>query len=249
MSLIDKFIKVKKESMVKSFKAGEEADLLGRKAARLDSKKDKTKDEIEQVRELRKEAEKLRTQQVQARVFSNNMGVGERIIQCYFTYKLASLACHTLVGLVGGYTYATHGQTIGTAVTKSIDRAVGKMTDKVMEQSPEERQDINQARAEMIEQTLDSFEKMSKQAEEQGLTKEGELLLSDEDKMRIKELADISRDFENAQQAEQYAAKCKELGLDYNEAMTAFQQDKTFSEIERDITIERIAEAKHERSM
>lgn len=51
------------------------------------------------------------------------------------------------------------------------------------------------------------------------MTKEGEPLLSDDDKERLQELADISRDTQNEQQAEQYAAKCQELGLDYNDAL------------------------------
>ena len=68
---------------------------------------------------------------------------------------------------------------------------------------------------------------MSQQAQEQGLTKEGEPLLSDDDKERLQELADISRDTQNEQQAEQYAAKCQELGLDYNDALIAFKEDRT----------------------
>ena len=54
-----------------------------------------------------------------------------------------------------------------------------------------------------------------------------EPILTDEDKQKIQELADISRDTENEQQAEQYAAKCQELGLDYNDALIAFKEDRT----------------------
>ena len=75
------------------------------------------------------------------------------------------------------------------------------------------------------------------------MTKEGEPLLTDEDKEKIQDLAAISRDTENEQQAEQYAAKCQELGLDYTEALTAFRQDKSLDTVQNDIEKERENEA------
>ena len=244
MGFMDKLIEAKKKATVQAFKAGDEADQLGRKAAKLDKKPDKTKEESEQVRELRKEAAKLREQQEQARALNNRMSLGEKILRCYFTYKLASLACRTLVGLAGGYDRSA-GYQMANAVTNGIDNMSEKLADRIEEQA-ERSENPDQARAQMIEETLESFERMSQEAQEQGLTREGEPLLSDEDKQKIQELADISRDSENEQQAEQYAAKCKELGLDYNEALTAFQQDKTFDEVSRDVTIDREAEIKQE---
>ena len=243
MGFMDKLIEAKKKATVQAFKSGEEADTLGRKAAKLEKKPDKTKEESEQVRQLRKEAEKMREQQEQARALGNRMSLGEKILRCYFTYKLASLACRTLVGLAGGYDRG--GYAMANAVTNGIDNMSEKLADRIEEQA-ERSENPDQARAQMIEETLESFERMSQEAQEQGLTREGEPLLSDEDKQKIQELADISRDSENEHQAEQYAAKCQELGLDYNEAMTAFQQDKTFDEVSRDVTIDREAEIKQE---
>ena len=243
MSMLDRMKEIGNKATVKAFKLGEEADTLGRKAAKLDKKPNKTKEEEGQARELRKEAVRLREQQEQARQLTKGMGLGEKILRCYFAYKMASLFCHTLVGIAGGYAYNQHRDDIGRAVTDGIDRAADKMADNIMEQTNGEGQDINEERARMIEQTLESFEHMSQQAQEQGLTSVNEPLLTDEDKQKIQELADISRDTENEQQAEQYAAKCQELGLDYNEAKTAFEQDKTFDTVQNEVEKQQEKEA------
>ena len=237
-----------KAATVKAFTLGEEADALGRKAAKLEQKKDKTKEESEQVKELRKQAERVRQQQEQAKALSRNMGLGEKILRCYFAYKMASLACHTLVGLAGGY---ERDQAIGRAITGSIDRAADRLTDNIIDRTNSEEgeeRDINERRAQMIEQTLESFQHMSDQAAEQGLTEPDAPLLPEADRARIQELADISRDTENPQQAELYASKAQELGLDYEEALTAFRQDNDAPEIEREReNQERTAEAEKEK--
>lgn len=225
MSMLDRMKEIGNKATVKAFKLGEEADTLGRKAAKLDKKPDKTKQEEAQARELRKEAVRLREQQEQARQITQGVGLGEKILRCYFAYKMASLLCSTIVGLTGNY--YDRDRAIGHAVASGIDRAADKLADNIVEQTQGEGQDINEERAKLIEQTIESFEKMSQQAQEQGLTKEGEPLLSDDDKERLQELADISRDTQNEQQAEQYAAKCQELGLDYNDALIAFKEDRT----------------------
>lgn len=225
MSMLDRMKEIGNKATVKAFKLGEEADTLGRKAAKLDKKPDKTKQEEAQARELRKEAVRLREQQEQARQITQGVGLGEKILRCYFAYKMASLLCSTIVGLTGNY--YDRDRAIGHAVASGIDRAADKLADNIVEQTQGEGHDINEERAKLIEQTIESFEKMSQQAQEQGLTKEGEPLLSDDDKERLQELADISRDTQNEQQAEQYAAKCQELGLDYNDALIAFKEDRT----------------------
>lgn len=225
MSMLDRMKEIGNKATVKAFKLGEETDTLGRKAAKLDKKPDKTKQEEAQARELRKEAVRLREQQEQARQITQGVGLGEKILRCYFAYKMASLLCSTIVGLTGNY--YDRDRAIGHAVASGIDRAADKLADNIVEQTQGEGQDINEERAKLIEQTIESFEKMSQQAQEQGLTKEGEPLLSDDDKERLQELADISRDTQNEQQAEQYAAKCQELGLDYNDALIAFKEDRT----------------------
>lgn len=225
MSMLDRMKEIGNKATVKAFKLGEEADTLGRKAAKLDKKPDKTKQEEAQARELRKEAVRLREQQEQARQITQGVGLGEKILRCYFAYKMAAILCSTIVGLTGNY--YDRDRAIGHAVASGIDRAADKLADNIVEQTQGEGQDINEERAKLIEQTIESFEKMSQQAQEQGLTKEGEPLLSDDDKERLQELADISRDTQNEQQAEQYAAKCQELGLDYNDALIAFKEDRT----------------------
>ena len=99
MEFVQKLITAQKQATVKAFTAGEAAKTKAIKAAKLDRKKQKTQQEEAQVRELRKEAAKLHEQQEQAKAMSSRMGLGEKILRAYFTYKLASLACHTLVGL------------------------------------------------------------------------------------------------------------------------------------------------------
>lgn len=239
MEFVQKLITAQKQATVKAFTAGEAAKTKAIKAAKLDRKKQKTQQEEAQVRELRKEAAKLHEQQEQAKAMSSRMGLGEKILRAYFTYKLASLACHTLVGLAGGYTRDDAGRAVGQAVTTGIDRMSGELADDIMEKTADApEQDVNAQRAEMIEQTLDSFERMSQEAAEQGLTPEDRPLLNDDDREKIQSLADISRDVDDPQQAERYAATCRDLGLDYNEAMTAFQQDKTFDTVQRDVELE-----------
>lgn len=225
MSMLDRMKELGNKATVRAFKLGEEADTLGRKAGKLDRKPNKTKEEEAQARELRKEALRIREQQEQAKQLTQGMGLGEKILRCYFAYKMASLLCSTIVGLTGNY--YDRDRAIGHAVASGIDRAADKLADNIVEQTQGEGQDINEERAKLIEQTIESFEKMSQQAQEQGLTKEGEPLLSDDDKERLQELAAISRDTQNEQQAEQYAAKCQELGLDYNDALVAFKEDRT----------------------
>lgn len=225
MSMLDRMKELGNKATVRAFKLGEEADTLGRKAGKLDRKPNKTKEEEAQARELRKEAVRIREQQEQAKQLTQGMGLGEKILRCYFAYKMASLLCSTIVGLTGNY--YDRDRAIGHAVASGIDRAADKLADNIVEQTQGEGQDINEERAKLIEQTIESFEKMSQQAQEQGLTKEGEPLLSDDDKERLQELAAISRDTQNEQQAEQYAAKCQELGLDYNDALVAFKEDRT----------------------
>lgn len=230
MGFMAKLKEAKNKTTVKAFTLGEEADQLGRKAAKLDKKLDKSKEETNQVRALRKEAEQVRAQQQQAQALNQQMGLGEKILRAYFTYKLASLACRTLVGLTGNY-YNSQNQAVGQAITSGIDRASDKMADAI-EKSPElEGEDVNQHRAAMIEETLNSFQHMSDEAARQGITEESRPLLADEDKTDIQELADASREND----IEQYTAKCQDLGLNATEARAAFEQDRTIDTVQNDI--------------
>ena len=239
MNFFEKIQAQQKALTLKAFKAGEEADTLGRKAGKLDRKPDKTKEEEAQTKELRREAERMRAQQAQAKQLGQRMGLGEQILRAYFTYKMASLACHTLVGMTANNHHYYHdNNAVGRAITSGIHDMSNTLADKIVDSTPGEGQEVNEQRAQMIEQTLESFERMSQEAEAQGLTQEGEPLLTDEDREKIQELADISRDSENAQQAERYATKCQELGLDYNEALKAFEQDKSIDTVENEVTKE-----------
>lgn len=249
MSIVDRMRELDKKLKVKAFTAGEEADTLGRKACKLDQKPNKTKEEEEKVKELRREAARMREQQAQAKQLSQGMGLGERILRGYFTYKMVSLLCHTLVGMTANNHYYYHdNNAVGRAVTSGIHDMSNQLAEKIVENTPGEGQEINEQRAQMIEQTLESFERMSEEAERQGLTQEGEPLLTDEDREKIQELADISRDSENAQQAERYATKCQELGLDYNEALKAFEQDKSLDTVQNEVTKE-VQEKEEEHSL
>lgn len=218
MTFLERIQAAQKQTTLKAFQAGEKADELGKQAAKLDKKDKKTKEEENTARELRDEAKKFREQQQAAKSMGRQMGLGEKIIRAYFTYKLASLACHTLVGLAGGYAY-DRDTALGHAV---IDSAADKIADGI-ESRAADAENPNQTRAGMIEQTLESFEHMSQQAQEQGLTQDGKPLLDEQDKERIQQLADISRADGTP---EQYAAKCEELGLNYNDARDAYEHDR-----------------------
>ena len=83
------------------------------------------------------------------------------------------------------------------------------------------------------------FQDISDEAMKQGLTDEP--VFSDEDRAKLDDLATITRDGQNPEQAEQYAAKCQELGLDYDKALEAFQSNETISDVQNDIAIDRDA--------
>ncbi len=244
MGLLDKMTNANKKAQIKAFLSGEESKEKAIKAAKIE-KKGKSED-AEKARQLRKESEELRRKQQEALQFVTNTGLGEKILKYYFSYKMASLACNTLVGLCGGSAYNRAGYAMAGAMQSGIDQTAEKIADRITEQS-QNAENVGEARAAMIEQTLESFDRMSEEGQKQGIIQEP--LLSDDDKEKLHELAEISRDTNNAEQAEQYAAKCAEMGLDYNEALTAFSQDKAISTVENEIinenqqTIERTPSA------
>ncbi len=231
MSLVDKFNDVQKKGIIKAFKLGKQANETGKKASRFE-REGKDKDT---VRTLRQEAERLRAQQRQVQEFNNTMGLGEKILRGYFVYKLASLACRTLVGLCGGYGYNHGGYAIGHAISDGVDKISDKAADKIVENMGEER-------AQQIEQTLEAFRHISDKAEELGITKPDDPLLTPESEKDIQELADISRDKDNPNQATEYALKCQGLGLDYHEAMVAFNADRDYA-LDHNLTPDREKES------
>lgn len=232
---MDKMFALEKSSVVEAFKIGEEANELGKKAANLEKKKDKSEKEENEVRQLRKEAAQLREEQQKAQAMSQSTGLGEKILRAYFGYKMAGLACRTLVGMTGGY--YDRDQMIGHAITTGIDNATDKMTDTVLKERAGEGQSVNESRAQMIEDSINSFQRMSDQAAEQGLTPEGQSLLSEADRSHLQGLADASR----ANDVNQYVDHCQNLGLDPTEARAAFEQDTTptlSTEQEKDYSME-----------
>ena len=230
-SLFDMLDNVNRKATVEAFKSGEKADKTAISAAKLNAKKDKTKEESERVFALRQEAERFRQQQQNALMMERKTSLGEKILKAYFTYKMAGLACHALIALSGGYGHSFQREIadgMARGITSGIRDTADKLGDKIAE-AP-----TNQQRAELIEQTLASLENMSREAEEQGLSDKDHPILTDETREKIQELADISRADAYPEQAEQYASKCQELGLDYNEAKTAFEQDRTFDDLSRE---------------
>ena len=233
MTLLEKLKKANDKATVSAFLDGEKADKASISAAKLNQKKDKTKEESERVLTLRQEAERFRQQQQTAQLMQHKTSLGEKILKAYFTYKMAGLACHALIGLSGGYGRGFQRE-IADGMAHGITSGIRETADKLGEKIAEAP--TNQQRAEMIEQTLASLENMSREAQEQGLTDENNPILSPEDKVKIQELADISRADGYPEQAEQYAAKCQELGMDYGEALTAFEQDRTYDDLRQEKT-------------
>ena len=221
MGFLEKFQEAKKKTIVHAFKLGEDANDLGKRAANLEKKKEKSEKEALEIRQLRKEADQLRLEQQKAQSMSQNMGLGEKILRGYFTYKMASLACRTLVGMTGNY--YDRDQMVGHAITSGIDNATEKITDTILKERAGEGQNINEDRAQMIEETISSFQHMSDQAAEQGLTPAGQPLLSETDIADLQGLAEASR----TNNADQDAAHCQNLGLDATEARLAFERDNS----------------------
>ena len=105
----------------------------------------------------------------------------------------------------------------------------------------EGKEPSGEERAQQIEDVKQAFQDISDEAMKQGLTDEP--VFSDEDRAKLDDLATITRDGQNPEQAEQYAAKCQELGLDYDKAREAFAQDKTFDDVSRDVAADEKAKA------
>ena len=229
LNLKDKMAAVNKKATVGAFKAGEEADEKGRKAAKLKQKPDKTKEEEELIRTLQEQTKIARERQNALNHMARRSGLGEQILRAYFTYKMASLACHTLTALTVGGLHRDASAGIGAAFTGGVDTFAKSAADYITGKSEAEAdkeimsvQEMQAARARQIEDCLENFEKMSEKAEELGITEPGKPLLSDKDRENIHSLAEISR---SGCTPEEYAQKCADLGLDYNEAYKAASDD------------------------
>jgi hypothetical protein len=196
--LTERFESLKKEANLQSFLDKEEIKDKGRERQKLESKKSEN-DEDENIRQIQEDTEQLAIRQQREQQLANRAGLGVKILKGYFAYKTASLLCNTFCSRDG--------------------------LDSDLEQKAENGQlDISALRAEQIEQVRDQFDSINAEAKSLGISQND--IFTQEDKTNLTDLAAISRDHDNPQQAELYAAKCEQLGLDQNQALEAFQQDQ-----------------------
>lgn len=200
-----KYAKVREEANLKAFVTKDEINDNGRALRKLEAKGEKTAEDEKKIKELKKNTERLAMQQQQAQQLVQKASLGEKILKCYFAYKMASLLCDTLVG-------------------SRDHRPAGGLVVKF--------EDIPEARAEQIEQMRDQFDEINQEAKQMGIVQDD--IFTQQDKDHMTELAGISRDHENPQQGELYASKCEEMGLDRGEALQAFEQDKSIDTLTRE---------------
>ena len=205
--LTEKFENLKKEANLKSFLNKEEINEKGREKRKLEAKKDKDEDDEKKIRQIQQDTQRLVNQQEQAIKIANYTSLGEKILTGFFIYKMTSLLCDA---------FFSHNHCHGglTAHMYEDER------EKIIEHS-----DINNIRAEHIEQMRDQFDNINQEAINIGISQDN--IFTPQDKELLTDLATISRDANNPQQAELYAAKCEELGLNKDEALQAFKQDNS----------------------
>ena len=203
-SLLDKFAKLKQEANLQAFLDKDAINEKGREKRKLEAKEEKTAEEEKKIRQIQQETERLAKRQQQAQQIVNRASLGEKIIKGYFLYKAATLLGHALLD-------------------QDHDRDFGGIEDELRERIEHGEIDIQTARAEQIEQFRDQFDKINEEAKAIGIGQGN--IFTQQDRDSLTALAAISRDVSNVQQAELYAAKCEELGLNREEALQAFQQD------------------------
>lgn len=233
--LTERFRALNDEATVAEFKAGHEAERNDGKINRLEKKAKKTAEEEATLRQLKKENERIRENQRAAANIMQRTSLAEKILKCYFAYKMTKLLLTPLIALATP-TYGANYQ-MGHAITDGLNTAAEHEAEAMMEGKEPDGED----RAKVIEEVQKSFQDISDEAQRQGLTETP--VFTDEDKAKLDDLAAISRDTDNPQQMEQYAAKCQELGLDYDKAREAFAQDKTFDDVSRDVAADEKAKA------
>ena len=221
--LFSKMKEVKEKAIVEAFLAGEEANKKFKKAEKIRRMDNKTKEDEDRERQLVKEGERARERQRAFDFMHQRSGLGEKILQGYFTYKMASLACSTLIALNNG-----GGQRRGGVL---YDLATGREEGEAMKEvsSVQEKQ---AARARQIEDSIESFQHMSDEAERLGITEKGNPLLTAEDKQKMHELAELS--YDPSMKPEDYAQRCADLGLDYNDALEAAKADRDAPDYDRE---------------
>lgn len=224
--------KIKDESAMQGFLAGEEANKKGRRAEKIRRMENKTPDDAELELKLRKEAERARERQKAFEFLNRRSGLGEKILQGYFTYKMASLACRTLVALSGAEAglYGMRGSRGGLGYDL-YDAVSGKSEGEAMQQISSV-QEAQAARARQIEDSIEAFQRISDDAERLGITEKGHPLLSADDKEKMHDLANLS--YDKSCTPEEYATRCANLGLDYQGALEAAKSDRDLSPVDLD---------------
>lgn len=214
--ILDKLETVRKNANAEEFIKKVKADKASASAGKLERKKQKTQEDMTRARELVEQAKEYREEAKAAAEMKKKSSLAATIIKGYFAYKFAKLL---LSPVYRGYGYGMGGSmpnlpTGDEVLWKDNPSAYG-----------------GEERAQAIEATQQICDEVSQEAMQKGLIDEP--VFSNEDREKMDELADICRDDKNPAQMEQYAAKCQELGLDYNEAQKAFSPDYTNS-IEHD---------------
>ena len=205
--MLEKYAKIKEEANLKTFLTKDEINENGRELRKVESKKEKTAEDEKKIRQLRQNTERLALQQQQAQQLVQKASLGEKILKCYFAYKMAALLCDTFIAT------HDHRRGIGEGLVVRLE-------------------DIPEARAEQIEQMRDQFDEINQEAKQMGIVQDD--IFTQQDKDHMTDLAAISRDHENPQQGELYASKCEEMGLDRGEALQAFEQDKSIDTLTRE---------------
>ena len=233
-NLAAKMHAVNEEATVAQYVEGKKAEKGAAKINKLEAKAKRTAEEDKALRELKKENERIHENQRAAAEIMRKSGLAEKILKCYFAYKMTKLLLTPFL-TPNVYGYGPTSYQTGHAIDEGISRAAEHEAEAVIEG----KQPTDEERAQQIEDVKQAFQDISDEAMKQGLTDEP--VFSDEDHAKLDDLATITRDGQNPEQAEQYAAKCQELGLDYDKALEAFQSNETISDVQNDIAIDRDA--------
>ena len=243
-SLIERLQAAKKKSTVKVYLLGEQIIKIGRKLDKLSQKQNKSAKDEEQIQQLQHMSHQMVEEQTRTSRLNKRMGIVERILLGYFAYKITTELFKSL-------TMDSPDHNINGNYSPSI-KLVELPSDPPLAASLEDTDEYEKyytrgGQSIAISRVTDELADMSKQAQEMGITADGELpLLTVSDEKRLRDLANIAKDYDSEQMMEQYAAKCQELGLDYAEAKNAFESGKTINEVsnevEKDIEQQYIAE-------
>ena len=230
-SILNRLETVRKNANAEEFVKKKKADKAATGAGKLERKQNKTQEDMARARELVEQAKEYREEAAAAAEMKKKSSLASTIIKGYFAYKFAKLL---LSPVYNGYAYG--GMGMGAAQMGGI------MTDAMTNGHFNENGELvnpwgSEERAQAIEQTQQICEEVSQEAMDKGLIDEP--VLSDDDKQRMDELAEICRDDKDPEQLDKYAAKCQELGLDYNEARDAFSKDLTIGNVENNVEHER----------